>query len=182
MWFLLIFKLVFVHCISCICFSFGLLDCSVVSHGRTMGVSKTLKFCVYSFFRFCMFLFKWKLNVHVLRFYCKQRAWWILEFERYFHSWQRGGRWCKEYVQWGFKFQEQFFFLKSHNFNQNPKIYFSTYGSMVLFLCKKWDLYVFVLGCWHVLFMFVTCRHFIVDEGQNEALVWEGLFHSWWWK
>jgi hypothetical protein len=31
-----------------------------------------------------------------------------------------------------------------------------------------------------LLFMFVACRHFIAKEGENEALVWEGLFHNCW--
>jgi len=36
-------------------FSFGLVDCTVINHDRTMGVCYTLKFCVCSFLRFCIF-------------------------------------------------------------------------------------------------------------------------------
>jgi hypothetical protein len=133
-------------------------------------------------FEVLYFFFKWKLNVHV--------CWHFIVKEGHNEYSNLKGIFIvdKEVVDdaknmWdedsGFKNKKQ----KSHNFNQNPKrffFYLCVYG--YVHLQKKWDFYVFVLGCWHVLLMFVTCRHFIVDEGQNETLIWKGLFHSWWWK
>lgn len=63
----------------------------------------------------------------------------------------------------------------------HPKRYFfKVYVLWFYLFVRMWDLYVFSLGSWYLLFMFVACRHFIAKEGENEALVWEGLFHNCW--
>jgi hypothetical protein len=60
-WFLMIYKLIFGPFHSYI-ISFGLLDCNVIIHGKTMGNSYIFKVFVCWFLRF---VFKWKLYFHV---------------------------------------------------------------------------------------------------------------------